>query len=41
MSVKVEAMCEARDWYTEKIVQVTLKTLKKNGFTAFYGIGLE
>jgi len=41
MSVKVEAMCEARDWYTEKMVQVNLKNLKKNGYTAFYGIGLE
>jgi len=29
-------MHEARDWYTEKIVQATLKNLKKNGFTAFY-----
>jgi len=36
MSVKIEAMYEARDWYSEKIVQVTLNSLRKNGFIAFY-----
>jgi len=36
ISIKVEAMYEARDRYTEKVVQVTLKNLEKNGFTAFY-----
>jgi len=29
-------MYEARGWYTEKIAQVTMKNLEKNGFTAFY-----
>lgn len=29
------AMYEARNWYTEKIVQATLKNLERNGFTTF------
>jgi len=50
MSVEVEAMYEerevkrmyvARDWYTEKMAQVTLKSLKKNGFAAFYAPSKE
>jgi len=34
--VKVQALLEARDWHIEKIVQVTLENLKKNGFTSTY-----
>ncbi len=29
-------MYEARDWYSEKVVQITLSKLNKNGFTTLY-----
>jgi hypothetical protein len=31
-----ENLSEARHWHSQKIVEVTLNNLRKNGFTAFY-----